>query len=98
MLKCSCRMVHTLPSGIFKVSAHATSLYDRPKPFCGLFLCFLEKLPNLGYQRVIMIGVCKAVFKISKPPHYRLPRWSRVRATLVKSLLCLNSIFSHQKA
>ena len=26
--------------------SRVTSIYDRPKPFCGPFLCFLKQLPN----------------------------------------------------
>ena len=32
--------------------SHATSIYGRPKSFFGLFLYFLEQLPNMGDQRV----------------------------------------------
>ena len=37
--------------------SYATSMYDRPKPFCGLFLCFLEQLPNLGDQALNLNGI-----------------------------------------
>ena len=58
--------------------SHATPIYDRPKPFCGLLKFFLEQLLNLGDQSV---------------QHHRclyghLSRWSRVRITLVKPLQC----------
>ena len=45
-----------------------------------------------------IICVCMTVFKVSIPPLNHCFRWSRVQITLIKPLLCLNSIFSHQKA
>lgn len=40
---------HTGFCDIFKVSAISrNSIYVRPELFCGLFLCFLEELLNLG--------------------------------------------------
>jgi len=97
MDKCSCYMViHRLLISLWCQLSHVTSIYDRPKLFCGLFSCFLEQMPNLGSQSII--GVRTAVFKISEPLLYYLFRRSRVRITFVKPLLCLNGIFPHEKA
>ena len=45
-----------------------------------------------------IICVCMTTFKVSIPPLSHCFQWTRVWITLIKPLLCLNSIFSHQKA
>ena len=45
-----------------------------------------------------IICVCTTMFKVSIPPLTHCFWWSRVRIILIKPLLCLKSIFSHQKA
>ena len=45
-----------------------------------------------------IVCVFTTAFKVSIPPLNHCFRPTRVRITLIKSLLCLNSIFSHQKA
>ena len=45
-----------------------------------------------------IICVCTTTFKVSIPPPNCCFQWSRVQITLIKPLLCLNSIFFHQKA
>ena len=45
-----------------------------------------------------IICVCTAALKVSIPPLNSCFRQSRVQITLIKPLLCLNSIFPYQKA
>ena len=45
-----------------------------------------------------IICVCTTMFKVSIPPINHCFQQSIVQITLIKQLLCLNSIFSHQKA
>ena len=96
MLECACKMVNTLPFDIFKVSAISRYFNLRSaKTICGLFLVFWNNCRLWATRAFSIIGVCTAAFEISKPLFYHLSRWSRVRITLVKSLLCLNGTFSH---
>ena len=44
-----------------------------------------------------IICVCTSAFKVSIPPLNHCFWWSRVWITLIKPLLCLNSIFSIRK-
>ena len=81
MDKCSCKMVNTLSSDIFNPSTISTSIYDRPKTSWAFSI----------------ICVCKTAFKSSIPPLNRCFRRSRVRITLIKPLLYLNSIFPIRK-
>ena len=62
------------------------------------FLVFSRTTAELATWAFSIICVCSTVFKINIPPLNHCFRWSRVRITLIKPLLCLNSIFSHQKA
>ena len=53
MLKCSCKVVNTLPSNIFMVSVISCNFNLRSaKTILWTFLCFLQQLPNLGDQSV----------------------------------------------
>ena len=49
MLKCSCKMVNTLPSEIFKVSAISHNFNLRsPKPILWTFFMFSEAIAEFG--------------------------------------------------
>ena len=74
--------------------SHATSIYDRPKWVCDVFWCFPGQLPNLSNLSIQHhLCLCITMFKISIPLLNRCFQWSRVRITIIESLLCLNSIF-----
>ena len=88
--------IHSLLISSTPLLSHPTSIYDRPKQVCGVFWCFLRQLLNLGELRVQHI--CMIAFKVNTPLLNCCFWWSRVRITLNKPLLCLNIIFSHQKA
>ena len=77
--------------------SRTTSIYDRPKWVCGVFQCFLGQLPNLGDLSVQHYLCLYDLFKVNIPPLNPCFRRSRARITLIKPLLCLNSIFSHQR-
>ena len=68
--------------------SHVILIYDQPKQVCGVF-CFPEHSASF---------VCTTAFKVSITPLNHCFQWSRVWITLIKPLLCLNSIFYHQKA
>ena len=75
------------------------SIYNHLKRVSGVFLCFPGQPPNLGnLWGFSIICVCTTVFKVIIPPLNCCFQWSRVWITLMKPLLCLNSILFHQKA
>ena len=45
-----------------------------------------------------IVCICMTMFKVIIPPLNCCFRWSRFLITFIKPFLCLNSIFSHQKA
>ena len=96
ILKCPCKMVNTLPSDIFKVSAisHNFNLLSAKTILWILF--FWNNCRIWATRTFNIIGVCTAAFKISKPLLYHLSQWSS-RITLFKPLLCLNGIFPMKK-
>ena len=92
--KCSYKMVNSLPLiSSTPLLSHTISIYDWSKRVCGVFWCSLEQLLNLGDLSIQHICVCVNIFKISIPPLKDCFQWSRVRITLIKPLLSLNSIF-----
>ena len=95
MLKYSFKMVNTLPSDIFKVSAISRNFNLRSvKTILWTFFMFSGTTAKLGRPKRSASSVFfTAAFKISKPLLYHLSRWSRVWMTLVKPLLCLECIF-----
>ena len=74
--------------------SYATSIYNRPKQVCGVFLCFPGQLLNLGDLSIQHQLCLMTAFKVSISPLNCCFRLSRVWITLIKPLLCLNSIFS----
>ena len=71
--------------------SYATSIYDWPKRGWWSFWVFSRSTAKFGWPE------CSASF-VSVQPHLKPPlhhcfRWSWVRITLIKPLLCLNSIF-----
>ena len=71
--------LHCLLKSLRCQLSHATSIYDRPKPFFGLFFVFWNNCRIWANRAFRIIGVCTAVFEISKQLLYYLSRWSRVR-------------------
>ena len=78
--------MHCLLISSTPLLSHTTSIYDRPKGVCGVFSVF----QNNCWIRVTWV--------FSIPPLNHCFQWSSVWITLIHPLLCLNSIFSHQKA
>ena len=62
-----------------------------------IFLVFSGSTAKFWRPERSASRVCTAAFKVSISPLNRCFRRSRVRITLIKPLLCLNSIFPHQK-
>ena len=77
--------------------SHTTSIYDQPKWVCEVFGVFQDNCRIWATWAFSIICVCMTTFKVSIVPLNHCFR-CRVQITLIKSLLCLNSIFSHQKA
>ena len=96
--KCSCKMVNTLLSDIFKSSAISQNfnLWSAKMSLWSFLL--LDNCRIWVTWAFSIICVCTTTFKVSIPPLNHCFRWSRVWIILMKPLLCLNSIFSHQKA
>ena len=92
--KCSCKILNTLPSNIFNSSTIPRNFNLRSAKTS--LWSFPEQLPNLCDLNIIY--VCTTAFKVSIAPLNCCFRRSRVQITLIKPLLCLNRIFSHQKA
>ena len=73
---------------------YLTSIYNQLKRVCWVFWCFPGQLTWV----FSIILVCTTMFKVSIPPLNHCFQWSRVWIILIKPLLSLNCIFSHQKA
>ena len=97
MLKHSCKMVNTLTFDIFNVSSilRNFNLRSAKTILWTCFYVFWNSCQIWVPRAFSIIGVCTAPFKISKPLPYHLSRWSIVRITLFKTMLCLSGIFSH---
>ena len=97
--KCSCKIVNTLPSDIFDSSAipHNFNLSIRQNEFVKFFV-FRDNCWIWVIWAFSIICICTTTFKVSIPLLHHCFWWRRVWVTLIKPLLCLNSIFSHQKA
>ena len=92
--KCSCKIVNTLPSDTFNSKAISRNFNLRSaKMSLWSFWCFLGQLPNLATWVFSINCICTTIFKISIPPLKHYFWQSRVRITLIKPLLCLNSIY-----
>ena len=90
--------IHCLLISSTPLLSHATSIYDRPKWVCRVFDVFRDNWWVWATWAFSIICVCTTAFKVSIPPRNNFFRWSRDQITLIKPLLCLNSIFSSQKA
>ena len=90
--------IHCLLISPTPLISHATLIYDWPKWVWGVFWCFLDNCQIWATRVFSIICVCTTTFKISIPPLNHCFRQSRVQVSLIKPLLCLNSIFSHQDA
>ena len=84
--------IHCLLISSTPLLSHVTSIYDQPKWVCGVFWCFPRQLANLC-DLSIQHHLCLCHL-ISIPYLNHHLWWSKVRITLIKLLLCLNSIFS----
>ena len=106
--------IHRLPISSIRLLSHATSIYHRPKRVCFCFVCvcvcvcvcmcvcvcvvFQDNCRIWTTLAFSIICKCTTAFRVSIPLLNRCFRRNRVRITLIKPLLCLNSIFSQQKA
>ena len=91
--------IHCLVISSTPLLSHLTLNYDQPKRVCeGFFGIFQDNCQIWATWAFSIICICTTTFKVSIPPLNCCFRWSRVRITLIKPLLCLNSIFSHHKA
>ena len=97
--KCSCKMVNILPSDIFNSSAisHNFNLLLAKTSLWSIFGVFQDNWQIWASWTFSIIFVCMTVFKVSIPPLNHCFWQSRVQITLIKPLLCLNSIFPIQK-
>ena len=85
-----CLLIYSTP-----LLSHAISIYVWPKWVFGVFQ---DNCWTWATWVFSIISVCMIAFKVSIPPLNHCFKWNRVWITLIKPLLCLNSIFSHQKA
>ena len=85
--------IHCLLISSIPLLSHTTSIYDRPKKFIEFFWHFWDNYQIWATLAFSIICVCTTTFKIRIPPLNHCFRWNRVWITLIKPLLCLNSIF-----
>ena len=92
---CSCKMVDTLSSDIFKASdfSRNSNLWSVKTSLWSFFGVFLDNCRICASWAFIIIRVCTTAFKVSVPPLNHCFRRSGVQITLIKPLLCLNTIF-----
>ena len=90
--------IHCLLISSTLLLSRTTSIYNQPKRVCGVFGVFWDNCWIWAAWMFSIICVCTTAFKVSIPPVNCCFQWSRVQITFIKPLLCLNSIFSHQKA
>ena len=97
--KCSCKMGNTLPFDIFNSSAISRNFnFQSAKTSLWSFLVFTWTTAKFKWPECSASFVCTATFKVCVLPLNHCFEQNRVQITLFKPLLCLNSIFSHQKA
>ena len=89
-------VVNTLPSYIFNSSAIPCNFNLQPAKMS--FGVFQDNWWIWVTWVFSIISVCTTTFKVSIQPLNCCFWWTRVWITLIKPLLCLNSIFSPQKA
>ena len=89
----------TPPSDIFNSSAISRNFNLRSaKMSLWSFFSVFRNSCHIWMTRAFrIISVCTIAFKVSMPLHNRFCRRSRVRITLIKSLLSLNCIFPIRK-
>ena len=97
--KYSCKMVNTLPSDIFNSSLISyNSNLELAKPSLWSYLVFSGTTVDFGRpEHSASLCVCMTGFKVSIPPLNSCFWQSRAQITLIKPLLCLNSIFPIRK-
>ena len=98
--KCSCKMVNTLPSDIFNSSAILWNFnLWKAKTILRSFLFSKTTawFGRLERSALFVFLLPPLLLLVSIPPLNRCFWWSRLRITLIKPLLYLNSIYSHQK-
>ena len=95
---CAKWQIHCLLVSSTPLLSHKTLIYDRTKWVCGVFFVLQDNCWNWAIWTFSIICVCTITFKVSIPPLNCCFWWSSDWITLMKPLLCLNFIFSHQKA
>ena len=93
--ECSCKIVNTLPSDMFNSSAISCNYKLQSAKMS--FLVFFRTGRIWTTRAFSIICVCMTTFKVSIPPLKHCSWWGRIWITLIKPLLCSNSIFFHQK-
>ena len=89
--------IHCLLIFSSSLLSHATQFMIGQNEFVEFFGVFRDNCQIWATWAFSISCVCMTKLKVSIPPlNYCFP-WSRVWITLIKLLLCLNSIFSHQK-
>ena len=89
--------IHCLLISSTPLLSYATSIYDQPKRVCWVFWCFPGQFRIWATWAFSIICVCTTTFKVSIAPFNLCFRRGRVRITLIKPFLCLNSIFPIRK-
>ena len=91
--------IHCLLISSNPLLSHTTSIYNCPKQVYGVFDVFQDNCQIwMTWAFEIICVLNTTVLKVIIPPLNCCFQWSRVQITLIKLLLCLNSIFPHQKA
>ena len=94
----SSALPYTLVKKILKGNLWVPLDYGRQLYFFYSFVVFRDNCWIWVILTFSIICVCTTTFKVSMLPLNHCFQQSRVRMTLIKPLLCLNSIFPHLKA
>ena len=87
--------IHCLRVSSFSLLSHTT--YGRPNQIGGVFGVFRDKCRISATWAFSIICICTTAFKVSIALLNLCFWWSWIRMTLIKPLLCLNSIFLIRK-
>ena len=85
--------IHCLLISSTPLLSHATPIYNRPKRICDIFGVFRDNCWIWATWVFSSICVCMTAFTVSISLLNHCFQQSRVWITLIKPLLCLNSIF-----
>ena len=92
------RWIHCLLISSAPLLSQTTSIYYRPKGVGRVFFSIFWDNSRIWVTWAFsIICACTTAFKVSIPSLTHCFQWNRVWITLIQPLLCLNSIFPHQK-